>query len=197
VLFLWPCIDSAITDETWGTGISRERFSVTSTVGVPTVDGMDGLLRGLAVGLVTLAVVTGCGAGFPADPDGTLAKVNGGELRVGASVNPPHVTVQGQRLSGTEVSLVEGYAAARDAGVEWVQGGEEDLMNQLKHGELDLVIGGLTEKTPWTRKAGLTRPYAESVDEFGSRHKHVLAVPLGENAFLLDLDTYLQARKEG
>ena len=158
---------------------------------------MQGLLRGLAAGLAALAALTGCGADFPADPDGTLARVSGGELRVGASVSPPYVTDEGQRLAGTEVNLVEGYAASRDAGIEWVQGGEEDLMNRLKHGELDLVIGGLTEKTPWTRKAGLTRPYAESTDEFGSRQKHVLAVPLGENAFLLDLDTYLQSRKEG
>lgn len=157
---------------------------------------MERLLKGLAVILVVLATSTGCVSRFPADPDGTLTRVSGGTLRVGASISPPYVEDEGSTLSGSEVDLVEGYAADRAAGVEWVQAGEEDLMNRLEHGELDMVIGGLTDKTPWTTRAGLTRPYAESVDEFGSRHQHVLAVPLGENGFLLDLDTYLQSRKE-
>ena len=44
--------------------------------------------------------------------------------------------------------------------------------------------------------AGLTRPYAESRDERGKLHKHVMLVPMGENAFLLELDKFLVAAKE-
>ncbi|MBF4995312.1 transporter substrate-binding domain-containing protein [Arthrobacter gandavensis] len=153
------------------------------------------MLRSVPATVALLAVV-GCVGHFPADPDQTLTDVTGGTLRVGASVNPPYVEDQGRHLSGSEVELVEHYAQTLDANIEWTQGGEEDLMGRLEHGELDLVIGGLTDKTPWTKKAGLTRPYTESTDAFGSRHKHVLAVPLGENAFLLDLDTYLQERRQ-
>lgn len=145
----------------------------------------------------SLLLAGGCAGHFPADPENTLDAVTGGTLRVGASVNPPFVEDKGEQVVGSEAELVQDYALTRDAEITWVRGGEEDLMNRLEHGELDLVIGGLTDKTPWTKKAGLTRPYAESADRYGSRQSHVLAVPLGENAFLLDLDTYLQSRKEG
>lgn len=144
----------------------------------------------------SLLLTAGCAGHFPADPENTLDDVTGGTLRVGASVNPPFVEDSGEQLLGSEVELVEDYARTRGADVSWIQGGEEDLMDRLEHGEVDLVIGGLTEKTPWMKKAGLTRPYEESTDRYGSRQHHVLAVPLGENAFLLDLDTYLQDRNE-
>ena len=65
------------------------------------------------------------------------------------------------------------------------------LAEDLKHGELDLVIGGLNDKTPWEKDAGLTRAYAESVDTRGQGRKHVMLVPKGENAFLLELDRFL------
>ncbi|MFC3300624.1 transporter substrate-binding domain-containing protein [Arthrobacter agilis] len=149
----------------------------------------------LVVGLaLVLPTTTGCTTHFPADPEGTLTSVDGGTLRVGASINPPFVEEKGEELTGDEVELVEDYALTRDADIEWTEGGEEELMSRLGHGELDLVIGGLTAKTPWAGKAGLTRPYTETTDRFGTRRKHVLAVPLGENAFLLDLDTFLHHR---
>lgn len=34
-------------------------------------------------------------------------------------------------------------------------------MEALERFELNLVIGGLTEKTPWSRQVGLTKPYFE------------------------------------
>ena len=83
------------------------------------------------------------------------------------------------------------------AEIEWVAGTEQVLADELKHGGLDLVIGGLDDKTPWVTHAGTTRPYAESRDGRGSLHKHVMLVPLGENAFLLELDKYLMDVKAG
>lgn len=64
----------------------------------------------------------------------------------------------------------------------------------LKQGDLDLVVGGLTASTPWTDKAALTRPYAETTIGWGRTQKHVLAVPLGENAFLVTLEEFLSGR---
>ncbi|MFF1254702.1 transporter substrate-binding domain-containing protein [Pseudarthrobacter sp. NPDC058329] len=151
-----------------------------------------------------LLLVTGCAGSFPADPQGTLEKAQGGTLRVGASMNGDWVRisadaggeVRSSDVQGTEADLVRDFAAQLGSDIEWVAGTEQVLAEEIKHGELDLVIGGLDNKTPWVTHAGITRPYAESRDERGSLHKHVMLVPLGENAFLLELDKFLMAAKE-
>ena len=93
-------------------------------------------------------------------------------------------------------SWSEGSPPRLGADIEWVSGTEHVLAEELKHGELDLVIGGLNDKTPWAQHGGLTRVYAESRDSHGSLQKHVMLVPLGENAFLLQLDKFLMEAKE-
>ena len=64
-------------------------------------------------------------------------------------------------------------------------------MADLEHGQLDLVIGGLTAESPWSEKAAITKPYAEVRNEYGDVEEHVMAAPLGENAFLLALEKFL------
>lgn len=155
---------------------------------------MSRVIRKLTVGLTLATVLTGCAGHYPADPHHTLSRVADGVLRVGISHNEPFVSVQGPAPSGREIDLVESYATTLGAEIAWTADGEEDLVDHLEHGQLDLVVGGLTEKTPWQQKVGLTSPYAETTDEFGQTEKHVMAVRQGENAFLLDLDTFLQAR---
>jgi hypothetical protein len=145
--------------------------------------------------LAALLAITGCGT-YPTDPEGTLERVRGGTLRVGASVNGDWVRIpeggsSPARVEGSEADLVRQFAEHLGAEVEWVQGTEHVLAEELKHGTLDVVIGGLDDKTPWSTHAGLTRPYTESKDSRGSLHKHVMLVPLGENAFLLELDRFL------
>ncbi|MDN3481789.1 transporter substrate-binding domain-containing protein [Arthrobacter sp. APC 3897] len=152
-----------------------------------------------AAGLVLVACIfagTSC-SNFPADPEGTLDRVTGGTLRVGVSHSPPFTDVSGAEPAGPETDLARDFAASLDAGIEWAEGGEEHLMEALKQGDLDLVIGGLTESTPWTDKAAVTRPYAESTDDWGKPRKHVLAAPLGENAFLSALEEFLADREPG
>ncbi|TLM82136.1 ABC transporter substrate-binding protein [Pseudarthrobacter sp. NamE2] len=155
----------------------------------------------LAFMLAALLALSGCGA-YPADPEGTLDRVRGGTLRVGASPNGDWVRIPAGsdtspvRVEGIEANLVERFAQQLGAGVEWVVGTEQGLAEELKHGGLDLVIGGLDDKTPWVSHAGLTRPYAESKDQRGNLHKHVMLVPLGENAFLLELDKFLLEEKK-
>ena len=144
----------------------------------------------VALALAAVLALAGCGT-YPADPAGTLERVADGTLRVGASENGEWVQFAGEDVQGTEADLVRDFAARIGAEVEWVPGTEHVLAEELKHSELDLVIGGLDDKTPWAQHGGLTRAYAESRDSRGSLHKHVMLVPLGENAFLLELDRFL------
>lgn len=146
----------------------------------------------IAALLVATLFLSACGSSFPADPDGTLERVNGGTLRVGASENDPWVSVPPSgEPEGSEPELIRAFAAKLGAKIEWTTGGEHMLAEDLKHGELDVLIGGLDDQTPWVQHGGLSRPYAESKDGRGKTHKHVMLVSHGENAFLLELDRFL------
>ncbi|MEV7631688.1 hypothetical protein AB0N64_04665 [Microbacterium sp. NPDC089318] len=138
---------------------------------------------------VLAATLTGCGMSIPTDPDGTLEKVTGGELRIGASPDSGLVDVDASTPSGPLPDLADRFAASLDAEPEWTVGSEETLVGMLEAGDLDLVIGGFTEKTPWIDKAGITRGYSGITGADG--RKIVLLVPLGENAFLSDLERFL------
>jgi hypothetical protein len=64
-------------------------------------------------------------------------------------------------------------------------------VRELEDGELDIVAGGLTDETPWSDKAGVTRSYDDVTDDDGSTLKLVMLAPIGENAFISDLETFL------
>ena len=145
----------------------------------------------LTIGLIF--VMTGCVTHYPADPNGTLDRVTNGVLLVGATPNEPFVSTEGGEPTGEEVRLVEDFADTLNARIEWTIASEEHLVTDVEHGQLDLLIGGMTKDTEWQKKLGLTRPYKETVNEYGETEKHVMAVANGENAFLLELDQFLQA----
>lgn len=148
-----------------------------------------GMRAALAAAVVLL--LTGCGVQIPADPDGTLERVAGGTLRAGVAPHGSFTIVDDGDVSGSEAELIRSFAASLDAEVEWTVGSEEALVRELENGELDIVIGGITDETPWIDKAGMTRPYDEFVDPRGDRHKLVMLVPLGENGFLVELERFL------
>lgn len=58
-------------------------------------------------------------------------------------------------------------------------------MEALEHYELDLVAAGLTQRTPWCKAVALTTPYARP-----GGAEHVLALPPGENAWLLHVEQF-------
>ncbi len=108
--------------------------------------------------VVTAAVCAACG--IPRDPEGTLARVRGGVVRVGVVHNPPWAALDASgEAAGVEPGLVRELAAELGARVEWVPGGESELLAALEHRGLDLVIGGLSAVSPWSPKLGLSRPY--------------------------------------
>ena len=152
------------------------------------------LSRAYAVGLVIVAL-SAC-TSIPRDPDGTLERViERGELRVGASPSGDLVVLSGADPSGREVDLVEGFAEELGVDVVWTVSGETELVGAMERGELDVLVGGLHADSPWSDKVAITRAYAEST-EAGETVKHVLAVPIGENAMLVRLERYLDEATE-
>ncbi len=140
---------------------------------------------------VSAVVLSGCATAMPADPRGTLDRVQGGVLRVGATEHAPWVQLDGDEPVGTEPALVEEFAQRLDAEVSWTTGSEAMLVDALERGELDVVIGGFLESTPWSERGAATRPFAETRASDGSTQRHVMLVRLGENRFQLELERYL------
>ena len=152
------------------------------------------MARTLVASLLTVALLGGCSATIPADPEGTLERVTGGTLRVGVSPNPPWTDLPSgtdAEPEGIEPDLVRDFAETIDADIEWTSGGEEDLMGRLEDRELDLVVGGLTARSPWSSHVALTYRYLETVAADGQKELRVMAVPMGENAFLVELERFL------
>lgn len=132
-----------------------------------------------ALAVVGLAL-TAC-ASFPVDPEGTLDRVRGGVLRVGLTPNEPWTSFD-DTPSGIEVELAKDFAESIGSEVEWSTDSEEDLFKALEQGKLDLVLGGFTSQNPYAAHAALTRPYYDD---------RVMALRMGENAFMVELETYL------
>lgn len=146
---------------------------------------------------VALVVLAGCAA-VPTDPNGTLDRASDGVLRVGASPNGDFVVLSPSgEPEGSDVELIRDFAAGLDARVEWSTGAEHVLAERVERGELDVMIGGLRQDTPWEKHAALTQPYAETEDARGKKHTHVMLAPRGENAFLLKLDAFLKEAQGG
>ncbi|MFB8189379.1 hypothetical protein ACFC14_08620 [Microbacterium sp. NPDC055988] len=140
-------------------------------------------------GIAVVALLSGCGLTVPTDPDGTLDSVTGGVLRVGTSPDGELVEVIGDDPSGAIVDIVDRFADRIDAETDWTVASEETLVTELEAGNLDLIAGGITPDTPWVDKAGVTRGYRGI--EGAEGRELVMLVPLGENAFLSALETFL------
>jgi polar amino acid transport system substrate-binding protein len=103
-----------------------------------------------------------CGE-LPRDPQETLRRAQGGRLRVGLVEHPPWVVRGGGGApAGAEVELVREFARELGAVPEWRWGGEQQHMEALEEYQLDLVVGGMTDETAWSKYVGLTSPYFES-----------------------------------
>ena len=127
------------------------------------------------------------GCGLPRDADGALDKIRNGTLRVGIAENPPWVIVTGTEVSGIEPQIVAELAGQLNSRVKNVHGSETLLLEGLHRRELDVVIGGFTDDSPWKRDVALTKPYHED----RQKRKHVLALPPGENAWLMQVERFL------
>ena len=120
----------------------------------------------LVVAVTLCALTLACG-GLPRDPEGTLGRVQGGRLRVGLVEHRPWVVRTAGDPAGAEVELVRRFASELGATPEWHWGGEQRHMEALERFELDLVVGGITDQTPWSKYVGLTGPYFEETYAVG------------------------------
>lgn len=140
------------------------------------------VLATLLLAVPVLLAAAGCDR-FPKDPENSLEKaLERGSLRVGLTEAPPWVTRRGSQPGGVEVALIERFAQGLGVTPDWRWGPMEGHMHALERFELDLVIGGVTEKNPWSKKGAATRPYYQ---------KHLVLAPPGENALLVRLERHL------
>ena len=140
----------------------------------------------LVAGLIVVLPAAPATAGLPHDPLKTLERVQGGRIRVGVVENAPWAEKHGQQATGTEIELLRTLARELGAVPEWHWGGEQAHMEALAHYQLDLVIGGITAKTPWKKQVGLTDNYFND---------HVMATAPGENAWIMRLDQFLSSHR--
>ncbi|HYO98346.1 MAG TPA: hypothetical protein VER33_27765 [Polyangiaceae bacterium] len=123
---------------------------------------------------------------YPRDPEGTLKRIqSSGLVRAGCSNHPPWVELSGAMPRGTEVVLVDALARELGARVAW-QGGAENLLTKLEEYELDVVVGGFANDTPWQERVAMSRPYAEQAGK-----PRVWLFPPGENAWQLRAERFL------
>lgn len=109
--------------------------------------------------LLGIIMLIGAQCNLPRDPKGTLERVRGGTIRVGVAESKPWIERTGDEPTGVEADLVRQFARSLGARPAWKWGALEDHLEALEHYELDLVVGGLTQATPWRKKLGLTRSY--------------------------------------
>src|SRR3954468_18388754 len=112
--------------------------------------------------LAALIFATGVSCSrLPKDQNGAMDRIrSSGEIRVGLSEEEPFVKLSDEaEPTGVEVEIIKRFAESLGARPVWTRGGEERLVNALKHFQLDIVAGGMTASTPWSKHVGITAPY--------------------------------------
>ncbi|MFA1772541.1 transporter substrate-binding domain-containing protein [Rufibacter glacialis] len=135
--------------------------------------------------LLLWLVGAGC-SNYPKDPEKTLEKVSNGTLHVGYSENPPWVVKGAAAPTGIEADLIKAFAQSIGAQIQWHNDTEQNLLEALEEKQLQVVIAGLTDDSPWSKNVSFTRPFVEL-----GKKKHVMAVVMGENAFITKLESFL------
>jgi polar amino acid transport system substrate-binding protein len=105
--------------------------------------------------------VLGLGAcGLPRDTEGTQERIQHEHLlRAGLVRHEPWAYLQDGQPAGPEVEAVEQLAAQLGARVAWTVAPESELVHGLKERALDLVVGGVSAKSPWVKELGAGRPF--------------------------------------
>ncbi|NZA28474.1 ABC transporter substrate-binding protein [Luteimonas sp. SJ-92] len=134
---------------------------------------------------------------YPRDAAGSTERADRAAIRVGLSHEPPFVVVpaDGGAPSGAEVEMLAELARGRGTRIEWVVGGHDALMRELKEFRLHAVAGGHLRRSPWKPEVGWSREYHLRPAASGPLHARRLALPPGENAWQLAVDGFLHSRQ--
>ena len=136
--------------------------------------------------LVAALFCVSCNA-LPKDPEGTLDRVRAAKsFRVGL------ISAEPTPRAELAAAFVARVAAAAGAKAEPVPGAAEPLLSMLEEGEIDLVVGPMTDKSPWMTAVTFLPPLAEDMKGDG-HHQLVAMARNGENAWISLLDA--QARQ--
>jgi polar amino acid transport system substrate-binding protein len=133
----------------------------------------DGFLAICMRGFISIALLTIIGAlvscsELPKDQQDTSRRITEtGVIRIGLMENPPWVIRTGEEPSGAEPILMREFANSLGAKPEWHWGSDEGLFGALELHELDAVVGGISNQTPWTKRIGITRYYFEEKFDVG------------------------------
>jgi hypothetical protein len=137
--------------------------------------------------LIAILVGSGlAGCDLPRDPEDTLRTVRGRILRVG-------VLNYGENAD-KDRPIVERLAAGLGSKLVYVEGDAHALFEDLKSGQIHLVIGGVPASTPFGKELGLSKPIGP-LHSAHEKEDRVIAVRPGENAFLLQINQVIEAAK--
>ncbi|MEE1658228.1 transporter substrate-binding domain-containing protein [Microvirga sp. CF3062] len=121
----------------------------------------------MAAVLVGILAAGGC-SDFPKDNAETLKQLQAGrEMKVGVAHNPPWTVVAEGRIEGVEPALVTQWAESLGTKARFITGPTDALVEALYKRELDVLIMGLTDKTPHSGKLALSQPYLEVKTNLG------------------------------
>ncbi|RUR57299.1 transporter substrate-binding domain-containing protein [Vreelandella populi] len=112
--------------------------------------------------LIVFAVLALAGCRYPVNIERPMTDMQGSELNIGLSENPPWVINTDQGPAGLEVEIIRALAENMDATINWHWDSEGNLLAALSHYQLDLVIGGLTQDSNVSALATPTRAYYQS-----------------------------------
>jgi polar amino acid transport system substrate-binding protein len=149
--------------------------------------------RSFAFILVCLAI----GCEYPRDAGGTFRRVRHDVIRAGVVRNHPWVDLNNDVPTGIEPQLLQRLAELLNAKINWTIGSETMLVEQLEARQLDVVIGGMTNDTPWSDRIGMSQWYVSAIDPIDKKkRKHVWAVMPGESRWLLEIDRFLENHRD-
>jgi hypothetical protein len=139
--------------------------------------------------LIFLALFISCD--LPEDPRNTFNEIINNKLKVGYAESKPWVVLSAKKPKGIEAWIVTRIAEEINSDILWIRDSEPELMKMLKDGKLHLVISGINTDSPWASEVGFTKPYYISADD----REYVIAVPPGENKWLLYIESFLIENK--
>ncbi|MBW3097278.1 hypothetical protein [Pseudohoeflea coraliihabitans] len=104
--------------------------------------------------------------------------MRGNLLKVGVLADP---------LDTTDRTAAEQVAAVLQARIEYHRGDPHHLVEQLRQGEIQLLLGDISVDTVFKKHAGTTNPIGH-VTLGSDRIERVMLIRKGENRFLLEIN---------